>query len=232
MIQIRKSKDRCHLDHGWLNTYHTFSFGQYYDPQFMGFRVLRVINEDRVAASNGFPPHSHNNMEILSYVLEGSLGHKDSTGTGSIIHAGEIQSMSAGSGIQHSEFNPSEVEPVHFFQIWIIPEKKQIKPGYDQKKFEEKAKNNRWCLIASHDGREGSVVVHQDIKLFTSLLAKGNELEYTFSEDRYGWLQVAKGQVKLNNESLSQGDGASLSNEKTILICAEEDSEIFFFDLP
>lgn len=232
MITIRKSKDRGHENHGWLDTYHTFSFGRYYDPNFMGFRVLRVINEDRVEANNGFPPHSHDNMEIISYVLEGSLQHQDSIGTGSVILPGEVQRMSAGTGVTHSEFNPSKNDQVHFFQIWIIPKKRGIEPSYEQKKFEVKDKNNQLCLIASGDGSAGSVTIQQDVKLFTSILQKGKELSYPLTSRRYGWIQIARGKISLNGQILSEGDGASISNENDLKIMAEENSEFFLFDLP
>ena len=230
MINIRKGDDRGHFDHGWLNTYHTFSFADYYDPAFMGFRTLRVINEDRVRGGMGFGTHGHRDMEIVSYVLEGALEHRDSMGTGSVIRPGDVQRMSAGTGVMHSEKNASPDELVHFYQIWILPEKGGIKPGYEQKRFEDNERDGRLRLVASHDGRDGSLTLHQDVSLYTALLNDGAPVEYTLAPDRHGWLQVARGEVTLNGQKLSAGDGAAISDERKIAI-AGKSAEVLLFDL-
>ncbi len=231
MIQIRKSKERGHFDHGWLNTYHTFSFGDYYDPNFMGFRDLRVINEDWVKEGRGFPTHPHQDMEIITYVLEGELAHKDSMGTSSTIRPGEVQRMSAGTGVTHSEYNHSSEVPVHLLQIWILPNQKGLKPGYEQKEYSEEQKLNQFFLVASNDGRKNSVTIHQDVQLYVSSLESGKNIEYEFHPKRYGWIQVARGSVTLNGQELATGDGAAVSDEKKISLVANEKSEILLFDL-
>ncbi|HEX8772223.1 MAG TPA: pirin family protein [Pyrinomonadaceae bacterium] len=231
MIAVRRSKDRGHFNFGWLNTYHTFSFGDYYDPRFMGFRDLRVINEDWVHPGRGFPTHPHRDMEIITYVLEGALEHRDSMGNGSVIRPGEVQRMSAGTGITHSEKNGSADESVHLLQIWILPDRAGIKPGYEQKMFEDAEKRGQMRLIASHDGRDGSVTIHQDASLYATLIEPGQEIVHELPAGRYAWLQVARGAVKLNDQQLNQGDGAAISEEQALRIVGDEMSEILLFDL-
>ncbi len=228
MITIRRAKERGHFDHGWLNTYHTFSFADYYDPRFMGFRDLRVINEDRVKPAMGFGTHAHRDMEIVSYVLEGTLAHRDSMGTGSLIRPGEVQRMSAGTGVTHSEMNPSSDEPVHFLQIWILPERKGITPGYEQKTFEDDERRGALRLVASRDGRDGSVTVHQNVEIYSSLL-DGRPVTHTFAPNRYGWVQVTRGEVELNGQRLSAGDGAAIENESSLTLGGN--GEVLLFDL-
>jgi len=230
MINIRRANERGHFDHGWLNTYHTFSFADYHDPKFMGFRTLRVINEDRVRGGSGFGTHGHRDMEIISYVLEGALEHRDSMGTGSIIRPGEVQRMSAGSGVTHSEKNASKDELVHFLQIWIMPEERGIKPGYEQKRFSDDERTGKLRLVASHDGRDGSLTLHQDVSLYTALLRDGAPIDYAIAPNRHAWLQVARGEVTLGNETLKAGDGAAISDERTISIKGK-DAEVLLFDL-
>jgi redox-sensitive bicupin YhaK (pirin superfamily) len=231
MINIRSSAERGGGDYGWLKTRHTFSFDQYYDARFMGFRSLRVINEDIVAPAGGFPTHPHRDMEIITYILEGKLQHKDSLGTGSVILPGDGQRMTAGRGIRHSEMNPSPTDPVHLLQIWIMPEKGGLEPSYEQKSFPETEKRGKLRVIASRDGREGSVKINQDAQLYVSLLKPGEQVTHRFEADRYGWLQVAKGGVELNGQTLNQGDGAAISEEQNLTIKATKDSEILLFDL-
>ena len=228
MITIRRAEDRGHADHGWLNTYHTFSFADYHDPDFMGFRSLRVINEDRVKPGVGFGTHAHRDMEIISYVLEGTLAHRDSMGTGSLIKPGEVQRMSAGTGVTHSEMNPSPDEGVHFLQIWIMPERRGIEPGYEQKKFEEEERRGNLRLVASRDGRDGSVTIHQDAALYNAIL-DGKAVTHEFAQNRYGWLQVVRGDVTLNGQSLKAGDGAAISNERVVTI--DGHGEVLLFDM-
>ena len=229
MITIRKAEERGHFDHGWLDTYHTFSFADYYDPDFMGFRTLRVINDDRVAPGRGFGTHGHRDMEIVTYVIEGALAHRDSMGTGSIIHPGEVQRMSAGTGVMHSEMNASLEEPVRLLQIWILPERRGITPGYEQKEFGEDERRGKLRLVASRDGSEGAVTIHQDVKLYASLL-DGGSVTHNFAENRYGWLQVARGNVDLNGQKLKEGDGAAIANESSVVIQGSG-AEILLFDL-
>lgn len=231
MITLRRSTERGGGDYGWLNTRHTFSFDQYYDPRFMGFRSLRVMNEDVVAPAGGFPAHPHRDMEIITYVLEGKLEHKDSLGTGSVILPGDGQRMTAGRGIRHSERNPSQTDAVHLLQIWIMPEKNGLEPSYELKSFPESEKRGKLRVIASRDGREGSVKISQDAQLFVSLLLPGEEVTHQFQQNRHGWLQIAKGAVELNGLKLEQGDGAAISAEDTLTIKAAKDSEILLFDL-
>ena len=227
MIRIRKASDRGHFDHGWLDTNHTFSFADYYDPDFMGYRALRVINEDRVQPGRGFGTHSHRDMEIVTYVLEGALGHHDSMGTGSTILPGEVQRMSAGTGVLHSEMNASRDEVVHFLQIWILPERRGIPPGYEQKTFP--AESGKLRLVASQGGADGSLTIHQDVKLFSATLNKGQTAAYDLPAGRYAWLQVARGAVDLNGKKLHAGDGAAIEDEKSLKITGE--GEILLFDL-
>ena len=231
MITIRPSQERGGGNHGWLNTRHTFSFDQYYDPRFMGFRSLRVINEDVVAPATGFPTHPHRDMEIITYILEGKLEHKDSLGTGSIILPGDGQRMTAGRGIRHSERNPSPTDPVHLLQIWILPERNGLEPSYEQKSFPETEKRGKLRVIASRDGREGSVKINQDAQLYVALLGSGDQVTHNFEKNRYGWLQVAKGAVELNGTKLTQGDGAAISDEQKLTIKGTKDSELLLFDL-
>ena len=231
MITIRRSSERGHFDHGWLNTYHTFSFDQYYDPRYMGFRNLRVINEDFVAAGRGFPKHGHRDMEIITYILEGALKHEDSMGSGSVIRPGDVQRMTAGTGVRHSEQNASDSERVHLLQIWILPHTVGLEPGYEQKAFSEEERRGQLRLIASEDGREGTVQVHQDVSLFASLLPAGQELEHAMDQQRYAWLQVARGAVDVNGERGDQGDGFVAIGESSLRIRAEADAELLLFDL-
>lgn len=235
MITIRKASERGHFDHGWLDTYHTFSFADYYDPKWMGFRTLRVINEDRVKPSEGFPTHAHRDMEIITYVLEGGLEHKDSMKNGSVIVPGDVQRMSAGRGVTHSEYNHSKSEPVHFLQIWIVTEKKGIEPGYEQKSFTDQEKSGKLRLIASRDGREGSVIVHQDTDLYATILSPGDSVEHTLKPGRQAWVQVARGEAIVGGQTLAAGDGAAVSEEASFRIegvLADQDAEVLVFDLP
>jgi redox-sensitive bicupin YhaK (pirin superfamily) len=231
MITIRRSDERGGGDFGWLNTHFTFSFDQYYDPRFMGFRSLRVMNEDWVQPGQGFPLHPHRDMEIITYVLDGALEHKDSLGTGEVIRPGDGQRMSAGRGIRHSEANPSKTDPVHLLQIWITPDRTGHEPGYEQKTFPEAEKRGKLRLIASPDGKDGSVTIHQDAKLYVSLLAPGQEVKHELDKGRYAWLQIAKGAAELNGKPLNQGDGAAVSEEQKLTIKGTKDAEILLFDL-
>ncbi len=231
MIKIRKGEERGHFDHGWLNTYHTFSFADYFDREHMGYSDLRVINEDRVQPGQGFGTHGHRDMEILSYVLEGALEHKDSMGNGSVIRPGDVQRMTAGTGVQHSEFNPSADQAVHFLQIWILPERKGLTPGYEQKYFAPDEKRGRLCLIASQDGQEGSVTIHQDARVFACLMENGKQMTYSMPKGRRAWLQVTKGGLWLNGNRLRQGDGASAGDEESLRIKADGVAETLLFDL-
>jgi redox-sensitive bicupin YhaK (pirin superfamily) len=231
MIAIRRSEERGGGDYGWLNTRHSFSFDQYYDPRFMGFRSLRVINEDWVQPGHGFPMHPHRDMEIITYLLEGALEHKDSMGNGSIIRPGDGQRMSAGTGVRHSEANPSQTDPAHLLQIWVLPERRGIEPGYEQKEFPSGEKRGKLRLIASPDGTAGSVTIHQDAKLYVSLLGPGDQVQHNLAKGRYGWLQVAKGSVDLNGERLQRGDGAAISDQPKAEMKGREDAEILLFDL-
>jgi redox-sensitive bicupin YhaK (pirin superfamily) len=228
MIRVRKADERGHFNHGWLNTYHTFSFADYHDPDFMGFRSLRVINEDYVTAGQGFGTHGHRDMEIVTYVLEGALRHADSMGTGSVIRPGEVQRMSAGTGVMHSEKNASD-EPVHLLQIWILPERHGIRPEYEQKEFPPSERDGKLRLVASHDGRDGSLTIHQDADLYTTTLRDGASVAFDFRPNRYGWLQVARGSVSLNGQSLNAGDGAAIEKETKVTIAG--DGEALLFDL-
>jgi redox-sensitive bicupin YhaK (pirin superfamily) len=230
-MQIRRAGDRGFADHGWLRSFHTFSFADYYAPAHMGFRALRVINEDRVEGGKGFGTHPHRDMEIISYVLSGGLQHRDSMGTGSVIRPGDVQRMSAGTGVTHSEFNASPDEPVHFLQIWILPDERGYPPGYEQKHFTEEDRQGKLRLVASKDGRDGSLTIHQDAKLFAGLLAAGDRVSHEVPEGRYAWLHVARGKVQVSGETLSAGDAASFDNAGEIAIVGDEASEILLFDL-
>lgn len=234
MIQIRRSEERSHANHGWLNTYHTFSFADYYDPKFMGFRSLRVINEDRVAAGGGFGTHGHRDMEILTYVLEGSLAHKDSMGHQQALGPNEIQRMSAGTGVRHSEFNASNSEGLHFFQIWIEPATGGTKPSYEQIRFDPKEKQNTWKRLAGPAGGTGAARINQDAHVFVAELAKGIEIPYSLSPNRAGWVHVVRGEVAVNGVALRTGDAAAISGEKHLTLTGGGDaeaSEILLFDL-
>ncbi len=232
MIKIRKSNERGHANHGWLEAKHSFSFADYYDPDHMGFRVLRVINEDKIAGGAGFGTHPHRDMEIVTYVLEGALEHKDSMGTGSVIRAGEIQYMSAGSGVEHSEFNHSKTEKAHLLQIWILPSEKGAKPRYDQKHFTPEEKRGKLKLLASSDGREGSVAIRQNASIYASILNPGESTRLDLAKGRHAWIQAAKGGVEVNGKILEQGDGAVVSDETTLTFKGTtSNSEFLVFDL-
>jgi redox-sensitive bicupin YhaK (pirin superfamily) len=231
-LTIRRSEERGKADFGWLDSRHTFSFGHYYDPTQMGFGPLRVINEDRVAPGGGFPTHPHSDMEILSYVIDGGLEHRDSLGTGSVIRPGDVQRMSAGTGLRHSEFNASKTEPVHFLQIWIIPEKRGIAPGYEQKTFPADEKRGRLKLIGSRDGREGSVTIHQDIALYASLLKPGEAVAQEVAAGRGAWVQVARGKVLIDGREANAGDGFAIEGPARVGVEGAESAEVLLFDLP
>lgn len=231
MIQPRRSAERGHANHGWLDTYHTFSFSTYHDPAHMRFRALRVINEDRIEPGQGFGTHPHHDMEIVTYVLEGALEHRDSMGNGEVLRAGEFQRMSAGTGITHSEFNPSSSEPVHLYQIWLFPERKGIEPSYEQKRFPEAERQNRLRLVASRDAAQGSLRICQDARIYLSLLDAGARLDHELAPGRHAWLQVLRGTVDLPGHSLSAGDGAAISDESHLFIHATSPAEIMLFDL-
>jgi redox-sensitive bicupin YhaK (pirin superfamily) len=231
MIQIRPSNERGDGEYGWLNTRHTFSFDQYHEPRWMGFRSLRVINEDVIAPGGAFPMHPHRDIEIITYVLEGALAHKDNMGNGSIIHPGDGQRMSAGSGVRHSEANPSPKHPTHLLQIWIEPGRKGGDASYEQKHFAESEKRGRLRLIASPDGAHGSVTIRQDAKFYATVLSPGDELVHPVEATRFVWVQTAKGSVELNGQTLKQGDGAAISGEHQLTIKAGEESELLLFDL-
>jgi redox-sensitive bicupin YhaK (pirin superfamily) len=233
MIAIRPAAERGVADFGWLDSRHSFSFGHYYDPEHMGFGPLRVINEDRVQAGAGFDTHAHRDMEIISYVLEGALEHKDSIGTGSVIRPGDVQRMSAGTGIRHSEFNHSRTEPVHFLQIWLFPSEEGLKPSYEQKTFSESEKRGRLRLVASRDARDGSVLIHQDADIYATILNKGEAVSHMLAEGRRSWIQVARGGVTVNGQTLGAGDGAAVKDASTLDIVAVADgTEFLLFDLP
>ena len=230
MITIRKAEERGHFDFGWLNTYHSFSFGEYYDPKHTRFRTLRVINEDFVQPGHGFPTHGHRDMEIVTYILQGALEHRDSMGTGSIIRRGDAQRMSAGTGVTHSEANPSPDEPVHLLQIWIFPSEQDMQPEYEEKKFSDEEKLNKLRLIVSPDGSDGSVKIHQDAKIYAALLDDRAEVFHTLDDERSAWLQIAAGSVTLNDVALKQGDGAAVSQEARLRITAQAPAEVLLFD--
>ncbi len=231
MLKIRKASDRGHADHGWLNTYHTFSFADYYDPAQMGFRGLRVINEDRVAPGMGFGAHGHRDMEIISYVLEGALEHRDSLGNGSVLRPGEFQRMSAGTGVTHSEFNPSQTDPVHFYQIWLLPNSTGIAPSYEQRLFDPAELSGRMRLVASPDGADDSLAIHQDARVYLANLAAGQTIEQRLNAGRHAWLQVLRGRVIVNGAALETSDGLAVSDELSLDISAAEPAELMLFDL-
>ena len=231
MIKVRKAADRGHFNHGWLDTYHTFSFADYHDPAHMGFRSLRVINEDVVAPGMGFPTHSHRDMEIITYVLEGAVEHKDSMGNAGVIRPGDVQRMSAGTGVTHSEFNPLKNEPLHLLQIWILPGEKDQKPGYEQKNFKKDQNRSGFMLVASPDGTDGSVTVHQDVGFFSGIFKAGEGASVSLEPGRHAWVQVARGAITLNGQALNASDGAAISDEITLQFAAQKDSEILLFEL-
>ena len=238
MLTLRKAQDRGHADHGWLNSFHSFSFADYHDPAHMGFGNLRVVNDDTVAPGSGFGTHGHRDMEIISYVLDGALAHQDSMGNGTagganagVIKPGDVQRMTAGTGVRHSEFNDSEDERVHLLQIWILPAETGIDPGYEEKKFEGDEKRNRLRVVASPDGRDGSVTIHQDAEIYVSQLEDGREVAHELGLGRHAWLQVARGAVELNGHKLEQGDGAAASDEGRLAIVGRGPAEVLLFDL-
>ena len=231
MITIRRAGERGHFDHGWLDTFHTFSFGDYDDPAHMGFRDLRVINEDRVERGAGFPTHGHRDMEIVTYILEGALQHRDSLGTGSVIRPGEVQRMTAGTGVTHSEYNASRTEPVHLLQIWILPEAPGLRPSYEQKAFPAAGRRGRWQVVASRDARDGSVTIHQDASLQLAELGAGESIDYGLAPGRHAWLQVARGKVDVDGETLQTSDGAAISDVRNLRVTGRAPSEVLLFDL-
>lgn len=231
MLMFRPSEARGHANFGWLDSRHSFSFGRYFDPAHMGFGALRVINEDKVAPGAGFDTHDHRDMEIITYVLEGGVEHKDSLGTGSVVRPGDVQRMTAGTGIQHSEFNASSTDPVHFLQIWIEPERKGLEPGYEQKTFPTNERTGTLKLVGSRDGREGSLTIHQDVDLYSTSLATGGGVTHEIRSGRKVWIQVARGTITANDQPLYAGDGLGLSDEGTLMITATDDAEVLLFDL-
>lgn len=231
MLTLRKADERGRADFGWLDSRHTFSFGEYYDPRHMGFGVLRVINDDTVAGGGGFGAHPHRDMEIISYVLDGELAHKDSMGNGSVMKRGDVQRMSAGTGVVHSEFNASKENAVHFLQIWILPRRPGLPAGYEQKFFSDGDKRGKLRLVASPDGAEGSVALQQDVRLYAGLLGRGEQVAHTFADGRKGWLHVARGAVQVNDWALKAGDGVAIENEAALQIAGTEDAEVLLFDM-
>ena len=231
MITVRKSEARGHANHGWLDSYHTFSFASYYDPNYMNFRALRVINEDVVSPGKGFGTHGHSDMEIITYVLEGALEHKDSLGTGAVIKPGEVQRMTAGTGIQHSEFNHSQTDPVHLLQIWLLPDTKGLSPSYEQRDFSLAERRGKLRLVAARDARDGAVKVHQDVDLYAAVLDKDARVSHALQPHRHAWVQVARGSVLLNGLTLENGDAAAVSDEAEVVIEAVQDAEFLLFDL-
>ena len=232
MLTVRRAEERGHANHGWLDTWHTFSFANYYDPEEMGFGTLRVINDDKVQPAQGFGMHGHRDMEIITYILDGALEHKDSTGHSSVIRRGDVQRMSAGRGVMHSEFNPSQTDPVHLLQIWIEPNVTGGKPGYEDRHYPDAEMRGRLRLIASPDGREGSTTIHQDAYVYATLLANGDAVTYTLAPGRSTYVHVARGSVAVNGRMLSGGDGAKVSQESRIALESAADAEVLLFDLP
>ncbi|WP_254568320.1 pirin family protein [Oscillatoria sp. HE19RPO] len=232
MLTLRKAEERGQGNYGWLKTSYSFSFANYYDPQYMGFRALRVINQDWVSGGGGFPTHSHRDMEIVTYILQGALEHKDSMGNSSVILPGEVQRMSAGTGVAHSEFNPSPTESVHLLQIWMLPGQQGLPPSYEQKHYSEAEKRGKLRLIGSSDGREGSVTIHQDLNLYATILHQGDRVVYDIPPNRHAWIQVARGTLTLNDLPLKTGDGVACSAPETLtLVGSEEEAEVLLFDL-
>ena len=232
MIDVRKSADRGHAQHGWLDSFHSFSFADYHDPDHMGFGALRVINEDRVQPGKGFGTHGHRDMEIISYVLSGGLAHRDSMGNGSTIRPGDVQRMSAGTGVMHSEFNASGTDPVHFLQIWIEPARRGVKPGYEEKRFDAETKRGRLRLIASPDGAEGSVTINQDARLYAAILDGADTVEHAVADGRRVYVHVVRGEAEVNGQPLAGGDAIKLVNESRVRIGSAKDAELLLFDLP
>ncbi len=232
MLSVRSAEDRGHANQGWLDTYHAFSFADYYDPKFNGFRDLRVFNEDHIAPGRGFGTHLHRDMEIITYVLEGSLEHRDSLGNGGVLTPGEVQHMSAGSGIRHSEFNHSQTEPLHLLQIWLLPNKNGVDPQYAQRRFPVAEEPDRLHLVASPDGKDGSLKMMSDARLYIARLNPGATIAYTFVPEGFGWLQVARGNVQSSGFELQQGDALAISLEEKLSIVATKEAEILLFDLP
>ena len=231
MIRIRRSAERGHFNHGWLDTFHSFSFGDYYDPSHTQFRALRVMNEDRVAPGQGFPMHGHRDMEIVTYVLSGALEHRDSLGNGEVLRPGELQRMSAGKGIRHSEFNPSATEPVHLYQIWLLPGELGLTPSYEQRAVPTAGRDNAWRLVASPNGDDGALTIQTDARLYLANVNGGATDVHTFAAGRHGWLQVLRGEVTLGDQRLVAGDGAALSDEPAVTVSATEPAEVLLFDL-
>lgn len=231
MLTLRRAEERGRANFGWLDSRHSFSFGHYFDPNHMGFGPLRVINDDRVVGDGGFPTHPHADMEIVSYVLEGGLEHKDSLGTGSVVRPGDVQRMSAGTGVRHSEFNASKTDPVHFLQIWILPERKGLEPGYEQKTFPAAEKRGKLRLVGSRDGRDGSVTIHQDVDLYATILGDGDKVSHELNPGRIAWVQVASGTVTLNGEQLYPGDGVAIENAGTLELAGTSETEVLLFDM-
>jgi redox-sensitive bicupin YhaK (pirin superfamily) len=231
MMTLRKAADRGHADHGWLDSRHTFSFADYYDPAHMGFRGLRVINDDRVEGGQGFGAHPHRDMEILSYVLDGALAHKDSTGTRAVIRAGDVQRMSAGTGVVHSEFNASADDEVHFLQIWLMPKQRNLAPGYEQKQFTDADKRGRLALVASPTGKEGSLTIHADVQVYAGILGEGDRASVALAAGRGAWVQVARGKVRVNGQDLAEGDGLALEDVAEIAVDGRDDGEVLVFDM-
>jgi quercetin 2,3-dioxygenase len=231
MIRIRKAGERGHFDHGWLDTYHTFAFADYYDPDHTGFRSLRVINDDRVAPGQGFGMHGHRDMEIVTYVLDGALEHRDSMANGSILRAGELQRMTAGTGVRHSEFNPSDTDWVHLYQIWLLPQRKGLKPSYEQLAVAEEDKRGSFRLVASPDGQDGSMTIHQNARLFLASLTGGQSVSHRIEPGRAAWLQVLRGEIASFENKLVAGDGLAISDENTVAVRAATDSEVLLFNL-
>lgn len=231
MMTLRKASERGHANHGWLDSHHTFSFADYYDPQHMGFRGLRVINDDRVEGGKGFGAHPHRDMEIISYVLDGGLAHKDSMGTGAVIRPGDVQRMSAGTGVVHSEFNASRTDEVHFLQIWLLPTQRGLEPGYEQKTFTDADKRGRLRLVASPDAADGSITIHADARVYAGLFGAGEQAEHAIADGRGAWVHVARGKVRVNGKELGAGDGVALENERTVRVEGIDDGEVLVFDL-
>ncbi|MDH3495016.1 MAG: pirin family protein [Acidobacteriota bacterium] len=231
MIKIRRANERGHANYGWLDTNHTFSFNTYHDPAYMGFRALRVINEDRVKGGEGFGTHGHNDMEIISYVVEGALAHKDSTGGEEVLRPHEFQRMTAGTGIKHSEFNPSKEDSLHFFQIWILPEKNGLEPGYEQKLFPPEEKTGMLKLVASRGGEDGSLHINRDVRVYSSVLEQGNTVKYEIQDGRHVWIQMVSGSLAVNGRTIGTSDGAAVSDETSLSLTASEQSEFILFDL-
>jgi redox-sensitive bicupin YhaK (pirin superfamily) len=231
MMRVRKAAERGHADHGWLDTAHTFSFADYHDPAHMGFRALRVINEDRVAPGTGFGAHPHREMEILTYVLAGALEHRDSMGHGSVLGPGELQRISAGTGVLHSEYNPDEDRPVHFYQVWIVPDRRGLPPSYEQKRFDAAGKRNALQLVASPDGRDGSLSIRQDARVYLAELSPGAVVTHELGHGRHAWVQVVRGRARVGGQALAASDGLAVSDEPALVVRAEEESEVMVFDL-